>query len=578
MATDDRQVLVAGTAPAPALFTVPGNGQISPKVVFAHYDGTSAAGTYQPTLKIISDGGEVVAICPIGSSLAAGVSADVSWFLGAELEEPTSGTGAGVIVESLFLTTPVGSITSATTLQSGREYVITVQGTYSKWNLALGAGSPQADAMFPSSVAGRVSTQVGLDAECEFAHPAGPGTIGHVTIFEMNLGSGFAHVEPVGGPFGAPQPNFFYTYNVTGQGATATFRVNDAPLADNYGKLLITIQTVGGGSSGGGEGSLLPDPSQQPNGAWLRTSSGAAAWFATPQVAETDMTLSDVTTQNVSTSKHGFAPKAPNDSTKFLDGTGAYSVPAASGVSSFNARSGAVVPGNADYLAVASGGLTGATAATRFVGGTASGHPVAGTFAVGDFVVDQTGTSWVCTVAGTPGTWVSPAAGSGLPGGGATSQVVGYGGSPGTGVWVYPPGFEIAYAQITTNANITDTNEATATSLISPGAVTFDGGPVLLTVFLPEVLAPTGAASNTVTFTLFEGSTEITRLGVLRALVVTTQNVEIVTMHYRFTPTAASHTYKLCAVVPNTTGTPAIVAGSGGTGGAPPAFMRFTKV
>ncbi len=50
--------------------------------------------------------------------------------------------------------------------------------------------------------------------------------------------------------------------------------------------------------------------------------------------------------------------------------------------------------------------LTGATAATRYVGGTASGAPTTGTFAVGDFVVAQDGKHWTCTVAGTPGTWV----------------------------------------------------------------------------------------------------------------------------------------------------------------------------
>jgi hypothetical protein len=51
-------------------------------------------------------------------------------------------------------------------------------------------------------------------------------------------------------------------------------------------------------------------------------------------------------------------------------------------------------------------GLTGAVAPARFVGGTTSGAPSAGTFAVGDFVIDQTGGVWICTVAGTPGTWV----------------------------------------------------------------------------------------------------------------------------------------------------------------------------
>ena len=52
-------------------------------------------------------------------------------------------------------------------------------------------------------------------------------------------------------------------------------------------------------------------------------------------------------------------------------------------------------------------GLTGATVATRYVGGTTNGAPTSGTFAVGDFIVDQTATIWVCTTAGTPGTWWS---------------------------------------------------------------------------------------------------------------------------------------------------------------------------
>jgi hypothetical protein len=84
--------------------------------------------------------------------------------------------------------------------------------------------------------------------------------------------------------------------------------------------------------------------------------------------------------------------------------------PSATAVSSYNARTGAVTPGNADYLAVQSGGLTGATAATRLVGGTANAAPTTGTFAVGDLAVAQNARLWICTVAGTPGTWVDAAA------------------------------------------------------------------------------------------------------------------------------------------------------------------------
>lgn len=63
--------------------------------------------------------------------------------------------------------------------------------------------------------------------------------------------------------------------------------------------------------------------------------------------------------------------------------------------------------------------LTGATAATRYVGGTTSGAPVAGTFKVGDFVIADDGHIWVCTVAGTPGTWVDGGSSGGPPSGAA---------------------------------------------------------------------------------------------------------------------------------------------------------------
>jgi hypothetical protein len=68
-------------------------------------------------------------------------------------------------------------------------------------------------------------------------------------------------------------------------------------------------------------------------------------------------------------------------------------------------------------------GLTGATAAAAFVGGTASGAPTTGTFAVGNFIVDQSGTIWVCTVAGTPGTW-SVVYASAFKGPGQTTNVI----------------------------------------------------------------------------------------------------------------------------------------------------------
>lgn len=48
---------------------------------------------------------------------------------------------------------------------------------------------------------------------------------------------------------------------------------------------------------------------------------------------------------------------------------------------------------------------TGASSTAGFMGGVVGGAPASGTFALGDYVVDQNGPIWTCVGAGTPGTW-----------------------------------------------------------------------------------------------------------------------------------------------------------------------------
>lgn len=167
-----------------------------------------------------------------------------------------------------------------------------------------------------------------------------------------------------------------------------------------------------------------------------------------------------------------------------------------------------------------------------------------------------------------------------LSGAAAAGKVVGAS-SASAASWVIPPGFEISYTQITSPANVTDTSEATATALISPGAITFDGAAVMVELYVPAVFTPTATSTNDiVTICLFEGATEITQLALIALANGTTafQMFAPVTARYRFTPTAAAHTYKVTAFTNSVTGTPRLYCGAGGTGNPPPAFIRFTKV
>jgi hypothetical protein len=66
-----------------------------------------------------------------------------------------------------------------------------------------------------------------------------------------------------------------------------------------------------------------------------------------------------------------------------------------------------------------SGGIAGAPLGMRLKGATVSGPPAVGTWKAGDQVTDRAGAIWVCTVSGTPGTWVQ----SGGGGGGAVDEV-----------------------------------------------------------------------------------------------------------------------------------------------------------
>lgn len=131
---------------------------------------------------------------------------------------------------------------------------------------------------------------------------------------------------------------------------------------------------------------------------------------------------------------------------------------------------------------------------------------------------------------------------------------------------------EVAYTQFTSPPNITATTEATANSIVSAGAITFENVPHLIEFKAPWI-QPGAVGGDGIIMVLYDG-TSIGRLDLFEADSALRQ-VPYYTCH-RLTPTAASHTYSVRAFVPSGTGT--VGAGTGGSGNYMPGFIRITRV
>ncbi len=136
---------------------------------------------------------------------------------------------------------------------------------------------------------------------------------------------------------------------------------------------------------------------------------------------------------------------------------------------------------------------------------------------------------------------------------------------------------EYVYAAVTASVSVTNTTESASTTIIAASNTSFAAVPVMVSFFAPKVKLPTGTAGDNMTISLFEGSTQLAELAYLQTPAVTSADYVSVHGMYRFTPTAATHTYSVKAFVNVTTGTPAIVGGPGGTGALAPMFLRIVK-
>src|SRR5215469_13119755 len=121
----DISILQSAAATVPTGYTVAGSQEIVLKGVTASYDGTGAGSAFIPAVQIIDPSGHVVGTYTLGQSLAAGASADISWFPGVGGQTGSSPV-AGAPPVSIYLDTPDNSGNAFPTL-SGSNGFLNVQ-------------------------------------------------------------------------------------------------------------------------------------------------------------------------------------------------------------------------------------------------------------------------------------------------------------------------------------------------------------------------------------------------------------------------------------------------------------------
>lgn len=89
----DTTIAGLGTKGAPLDYKIPKSLEVLPRSIKATFDGSGAGSSFLPTLQIIADSGDVVGSYPVDTAVAAGASADVSWFPGVRKAGASASSG-----------------------------------------------------------------------------------------------------------------------------------------------------------------------------------------------------------------------------------------------------------------------------------------------------------------------------------------------------------------------------------------------------------------------------------------------------------------------------------------------------
>lgn len=140
----------------------------------------------------------------------------------------------------------------------------------------------------------------------------------------------------------------------------------------------------------------------------------------------------------------------------------------------------------------------------------------------------------------------------------------------------YPPGYEFDYVQFTgASVSITHTTEATADTIVTANAVTFDGATAVMIEFYAFAARPDGTAAAILSYYLYDGAASIGRIGAHSTPAASNNYIPTI-LRRKLTPSAAAHTYSIRGAT--SSGTGIILAGAGGNAADMPGYIRITKV
>ncbi len=160
-------------------------------------------------------------------------------FCAASLMEPTSPPGCG------------NTVTAPIVLESGRTYVVLVNGAVSSWGAwpADHCGTAEPSSEFPSP--GIANEPAGDDAQFRFAIPLNPASCPALpkksAFFQVDLGGGWFHPVAISNPtkpskvYKKLKLQHPYLFKFVGEGVAPQFRFVDYHASDNSGQFKITV-------------------------------------------------------------------------------------------------------------------------------------------------------------------------------------------------------------------------------------------------------------------------------------------------------------------------------------------------